>query len=100
MAYPSSDIDSLINKTLDTDFVERSKRYNATAERSLANSTLVGDMTSQMFALNVQMVNAAALNQLPSGLPDKMLGFNASAGQPFNSPGAPGSANPAAPKAA
>lgn len=89
MPYPSAEIDALINKTLDMDFAERSKRYNSYAEQHLSNATLVAALTSQMYSLNVQLVNAAALNQLPSGLPDKILSFNAGAGQPFASPLAP-----------
>lgn len=89
MPYPASDIDALINKTMDMDFTERSKRYSAFAEQYLGNATLVANMSSQMFAYGVQIINATALNQMPSGLQDKVLAFNATAGQPWATSVAP-----------
>lgn len=89
MAYPSQDIDALVNKSMDFGFSHATTRYNALAEQGAGTAQLVHDAMAQMYSLGVQIVNATALNQMPTGLSDKLLQLNASAGQPFNSPKAP-----------
>lgn len=84
-------MDPLIAALIQQDMTKAMIRLNAIAERQHDQSAHIVTASSQMFVLSSQMVNAGAMNRVPSGLPQQVLEHNAAGGQPFNSPMAPGS---------
>lgn len=79
-------IDPLIEKLVDQKFAAASVRMDLVAEQFSTQSTAVANAANQMFNLATQIVNATALNRIPSGTANQILEHNASARQPFNSP--------------
>lgn len=87
---PKADtIDALIDKVTDQNFAKTMNRMDGYAEQYASQSAVVATAMNQMFGMAVQIVNATALNRIPSGTANQILEHNAAAGQPFNSPAAP-----------
>lgn len=82
-------IDALIDKLTDQNFSKTLSRMDGYAEQYASQTGVVATAMNQMFAMGVQIVNATALNRIPSGTANQILEHNASAGQPYNSPAAP-----------
>lgn len=79
-------IDALTEKLVDQNYTKTFARMDQYGEHFVAQSTLVNTAMSQLFAMAVQLVNASALNRIPSGTANQILEHNASARQPMNSP--------------
>lgn len=82
-------IDALVEKLVDQNYTKTFARMDQYGEHFVAQSTLVNTAMAQLFGMAVQIVNATALNRIPSGTANQILEHNASAGQPYNSPAAP-----------
>ena len=82
-------IDALIDKLTDQNYAKTMNRMDNYAEQYASQTGVVATAMNQMFGMGVQIVNATALNRIPSGTANQVLEHNASAGQPFNSPAAP-----------
>ena len=86
---PQTVIDALIEKLVDQKFVAAAGRMDLVAEQFATQSKEVANSSNQMFVLATQIVNATALNRIPSGTANQILEHNATARQPFNSPTGP-----------
>lgn len=79
-------IDALTEKLVDQNYTKTFARMDQYGEHFVAQSTLVNTAMAQLFGMAVQLVNASALNRIPSGTASAILEHNAAAMQPFNAP--------------
>lgn len=79
----ATEIDALIDKLSDQAYAKTQTRMDGYAEQYASQTGVVATAMNQMFGMAVQIVNATALNRIPSGTANQVLEHNAVAAQPW-----------------